>query len=151
MDEQTMARERADVSEQPTVASQANDRENGDLRRIVSLARSKDHLLTNRLLTALSEFIETVADTLPHDCYATRQTLSQASATLLSCVRGVDYSFDAMPAKETERQAYRGRLTPWQVRILTNHIDANLDASLSCEVLARLAKLSVSHFARAFN
>jgi AraC family transcriptional regulator len=55
-----------------------------------------------------------------------------------------------MLPKANERQANRGGLAAWQVRTLTTYIDANWNASLSCEVLARLTKLSVSYFARAF-
>jgi AraC family transcriptional regulator len=48
------------------------------------------------------------------------------------------------------RPPLRGGLAPWQVRILTVHIDANLNTSLHCETLARLAGFSVSHFSRSF-
>lgn len=44
----------------------------------------------------------------------------------------------------------RGGLAPWQVRILNAHIDANLDQDIPIEALAALARLSVSHFGRAF-
>jgi len=53
-------------------------------------------------------------------------------------------------AKADKRPVYRGGLAPWQVRTLTTHIEANLDAPLSCEALAQLTNLSVWHFARAF-
>jgi AraC family transcriptional regulator len=150
MDEQQRPRERADASEQSIAAIQAGDQESGDLLRLVPHAQTQGHLLTNRLLTVLSELIETVADTLSKDREATRECVRHASAMLLSCIRDTDESFDARLAKANERQVYRGGLAPWQVRTLTTYIDANLNASLSCEVLARLTKLSVSYFARAF-
>ena len=46
--------------------------------------------------------------------------------------------------------AVRGGLAPWQMRRLSAYIDANLHAHLPCETLARLARLSASHFARTF-
>src|SRR5271168_4663077 len=150
MDEQQMPRERADTSERSIDAIQTSDQESGDLLRLVHHAQTKDHLLSNRLLTVLSELIETIADTLSKDREATRECVRHASEILLSCVRDADDSFDARVAKANERQVYRGGLAPWQVRTLTTYIDANLNASLSCEVLARLTKLSVSYFARAF-
>jgi AraC family transcriptional regulator len=150
MDEQHMPVERADASERPIVAIQGGDHESADLLRVVHHAPTKDHLLAKRLLTVLADLIETMADTLSKDREVTRECVRHASAILLSCVRDADDSFDAMLVKANERQVYRGGLAPWQVRTLTTYIDANLNASLSCEVLARVTKLSVSYFARAF-
>jgi AraC family transcriptional regulator len=138
MDEQNVPCERIDMSERR------------DLLRIVHHAQTKDQVLTNRLLTVVSELIEAMADALSKDREATRECVRHASATLLSCVQDAEDSLGAMLAKANERQVYRGGLAPWQVRTLTTYIDANLNASLSCEVLARLTRLSVSYFARAF-
>jgi transcriptional regulator GlxA family with amidase domain len=44
----------------------------------------------------------------------------------------------------------RGGLAPWQVRMVEAHIDGNLDRNIAVEELAGLARLSVSHFGRAF-
>jgi len=44
----------------------------------------------------------------------------------------------------------RGGLAPWQVRRVTTYLDGNLGASIQCEDLARITRLSVSHFMRAF-
>jgi AraC family transcriptional regulator len=52
----------------------------------------------------------------------------------------------------TERRSklVRGGLAPWQVRRVTTHIEANLDATIRIKDLAALIKLSPSHFSRAF-
>jgi AraC family transcriptional regulator len=52
----------------------------------------------------------------------------------------------------TERRSklVRGGLAPWQVRRVTSHIEANLDATIRIKDLAALIKLSPSHFSRAF-
>ena len=150
MDDQQMPCERIDMSERRIVAIQAGDERRGDLLHIVHHAETKDHLLTSKLFTVVSELIEVMADALSKDREATRKCVRHASATLLSCVRDAEDSLGPVLAKANQRQANRGGLAPWQVRTLTTHIDANLNASLSCEVLARLTKLSVSHFARAF-
>jgi AraC-like DNA-binding protein len=42
-------------------------------------------------------------------------------------------------------------LAPWQIRRITAHINANLDAALRVADLARVARLSQSYFARAFS
>lgn len=44
----------------------------------------------------------------------------------------------------------RGGLAPWQMRRIDAHLAANLDGSVRVTDLAAIAKLSVSHFSRAF-
>jgi AraC-like DNA-binding protein len=44
----------------------------------------------------------------------------------------------------------KGGLAPWQVRRLGSYIDENLHAELSIGELASIARLSRSHFSRAF-
>jgi AraC-like DNA-binding protein len=44
----------------------------------------------------------------------------------------------------------RGGLAPWQLRRVATYMDANLADSIRCEDLARVTRLSVSHFMRAF-
>jgi AraC family transcriptional regulator len=44
----------------------------------------------------------------------------------------------------------RGGLAPWQVRRVTDHIEEHLAGTIRLEDLARLARLSHSHFCRAF-
>jgi transcriptional regulator GlxA family with amidase domain len=44
----------------------------------------------------------------------------------------------------------RGGLAPWQVRRVTDYIEAHLATTIRLEELARLARLSHSHFCRAF-
>ncbi len=48
------------------------------------------------------------------------------------------------------RPLVSGGLTPWQLRLARDTINANLEGELSLEQIARECKLSVSHFARAF-
>jgi AraC-like DNA-binding protein len=150
MDKQHVPCERIDMSEQGIVAFQTSDEVGRDLLRIGHHAETQEQRLTNKLLKVVSELIETMAEALSTDREATRECVRHASATLLSCVRDADDPLDAGLVRANERRVYRGGLAPWQVRTLTTYIDANLNASLSCEVLARLTKLSVSYFARAF-
>jgi AraC-like DNA-binding protein len=44
----------------------------------------------------------------------------------------------------------RGGLAPWQVRRVTDYIEEHLATTIRLEELARLARLSHSHFCRAF-
>lgn len=45
----------------------------------------------------------------------------------------------------------RGGLAPWQVRVVSAHIESQLDGAIRIEALAEIARLSPSYFARAFN
>ena len=150
MDDQQMPCERADMSERRIVAIQASDEESGDSLRVGHHAETKDQSLTIQLLTVVSELIVTMADALSKDRETARECVRYASAALLSCARAAEESVDAALVETNERRMYRGGLAPWQVRSVTTYIDANLGASLSCEALARLTRLSVSYFARAF-
>jgi AraC family transcriptional regulator len=150
MDDQQLPCECADMSERRMVAFQASVKESEDLLRAWHHAETKDQRLANQLLAVVSELVETMADALSKDREAARECVRHASAALLSCARDAEESVDAALVRANERRMYRGGLAPWQVRSVTTYIDANLSASLSCEELARMAKLSVSYFGRAF-
>jgi AraC family transcriptional regulator len=108
---------------------------------------TRDEQLTGRLLTMMSQLVETMADALGKDRETAQDCVRHACSVLLSCAQSGNQG--SMIECDAPR-AFRGGLAPWQVRSLTAHIDANLHTSLQCESLARLAGLSVSHFARAF-
>ena len=55
-----------------------------------------------------------------------------------------------LPQSRPGESYVRGGLAPWQVRRVTRHIEANLDAKITIENLAGLARISVFHFAHAF-
>jgi AraC family transcriptional regulator len=150
MDGQQMPCEHTEMSERRIVAIQASDKKSGDLLLVGHHAGMKDQRLTSQLLSVMSELIETMADALSKDRETARECVRHASAALLSCARDVEESVDAALLETNERHMYRGGLAPWQARSVTTYIDANLNTSLSCEALARLTRLSVSYFARAF-
>jgi AraC family transcriptional regulator len=132
------------------IAAFHGSEQSDDLLRVAQVTEAQDQLLTNRLLTVVSELIATMADALAKDREAARECVRHASAALLSFARDADEPVDAASSETHERTMYRGGLAPWQVRSVTNYIDANLSTPLSCEVLARLTRLSISYFARAF-
>jgi AraC-like DNA-binding protein len=72
------------------------------------------------------------------------ELLNQAAGLILTKAR-------ELAQKHTHSEDIRGSLAPWQVRRITTHVNANLDAALRVEDLARLARLSLSHFSRAFS
>lgn len=56
----------------------------------------------------------------------------------------------AKPGEATRTTLTRGGLAPWQVRRVTEYIEANLASTIRLQDLARVARLSHSHFCRAF-
>ncbi len=57
---------------------------------------------------------------------------------------------DAAAADGAAADRCRGGLAPWQIRRVSTHIEEHLGDTIQCEDLARLVRLSVSHFMRAF-
>jgi AraC-like DNA-binding protein len=78
----------------------------------------------------------------------------------LRCARLAVQAFDAeIAAKAPLRPRSAGSgatpscrvgLAPWQVRRVATYLDQNLADSIRCEDLAKVTRLSVSHFMRAF-
>jgi AraC family transcriptional regulator len=54
------------------------------------------------------------------------------------------------PQRGPRTSYVRGGLAPWQIRRVTSHIEVNLHAKITIQGLARLARISASHFAHAF-
>jgi len=72
------------------------------------------------------------------------ELLNRAAGLILTKAR-------ELAQKYPRSEDIRGSLAPWQVRRITTHVNANLDAALRVEDLARLARLSQSYFSRAFS
>ena len=127
-----------------------------DVTRVEASERSRRDFIANvshelrTPLTSIQGYVETLIETPTANPETARECVRHASAALLSCALDAEEPVDADLVETNERRMYRGGLAPWQARSVTTYIDANLSASLSCEELARLARLSVSYFARAF-
>jgi transcriptional regulator GlxA family with amidase domain len=85
-------------------------------------------------------------------CTALRSALDDERVTAEDSLRraaeileGLGGGMDAAP-----KAPVRGGLSPWQIRKVTTHIDANLDRPIKNEELAALVRLNASHFGRAF-
>jgi AraC family transcriptional regulator len=89
---------------------------------------------------------------LPKLISAAAATLDRDRATAKACLqRAVELlgaTGEALPLQA--RQWIRGGLAPWQSRTVTAHIAANLGSTILVSELARIARLSVGHFFRAF-
>jgi AraC family transcriptional regulator len=141
--------ERTRMNMRMTALVPNSDTQGGGIAQGIRQMKQEDQLVTTKLLTVVSELIEMMADASSEDRDSARECVRYASAALLSCAREVDCPV-ATEHEAPMPRVFRGGLAPWQVRRLSAYIDANLSTSLSCEILARLARLSASHFARAF-
>ena len=78
---------------------------------------------------------------------------AQRSARIAVQALDAEIAAKAPPAPTADlaaTQQGRGGLAPWQVSRVSKYIDGNLADSIRCEDLARVTRLSVSHFMRAF-
>ena len=105
---------------------------------VVSIADAPGYRLGREELRKL---ISAAAATLDCD-RATAKAYLQRAVQLLSMTD------EGRPALATA--CIRGGLAPWQIRIVTAYIAANLGSTIRVSDLARVARLSVGHFFRAF-
>jgi AraC family transcriptional regulator len=104
----------------------------------------------NCLRAALVEIFKAVSDGLQDEPESTKRCMRHAAAILqrvpwfANAIEKIDFSSDERSKR------HRGGLAPWQIRRLTTHIEANLDATIRIKDLATALKLSSSHFHRAF-
>ncbi len=88
--------------------------------------------------------------------YALTGDHQQAQRSARLAVQALDAEMAAqgplepMPGELVAIKPGRGGLAPWQVRRVATYMDGNLADSIRCEDLARMTRLSVSHFMRAF-
>lgn len=89
----------------------------------------------------LVDLIAGAVDSLERDRASTRTLLEQAIAILRK---------DSPATRQTAPAARQLSLAPWQAKKVTNHISAHLDRPITLRELAEVARLSSSHFSRAF-
>lgn len=84
-------------------------------------------------------------------CTALRSALDDERVTAEDSLRRAAEILEGLGGTEAAPKApVRGGLSPWQIRKVTSHIDANLDRPIKNEELAALVRLNASHFGRAF-
>jgi AraC-like DNA-binding protein len=97
------------------------------------------------LVGIVMKLLDRAAEAVDTDPEAAKDCISRAAALLQSGRSKADYeSRGKTPA------FIRGGLTPWQARQVTRHIESALGSSIGTEECAAIAKLSSSHFRRAF-
>jgi len=84
-------------------------------------------------------------------CTALRSALDDERVTAEDSLRRAAEILQELGGTETAaKEPARGGLSPWQIRKVTSHVDANLDRPIRNEELANLVRLNPSHFGRAF-
>jgi transcriptional regulator GlxA family with amidase domain len=93
-----------------------------------------------QLRSAVAELYVALASTLNNERDCAENSLRRAAAIL--------QVVDVTHAPRSQRP--KGGLAPWQIRLVTTHIESNLTTPIkSCE-LAAIARLSSCHFSRVF-
>jgi len=112
-------------------------------------ALGSDELLPSngQLCQGFNALIEAMKSVLEGDGVSARFYVGRASASMVDSGREED---TPVTVSETSGVRYCGGLAPWQVLRLKAHIEEHLGNTVYCEDLARLVRLSLSHFMRAF-
>jgi AraC-like DNA-binding protein len=111
--------------------------------------RARTHADDHQMLRSISALIDAVN-------YALAGYHEQAQHSARMAIEAMDSEFRAkapvLPAIVESNPARQGRagLAPWQVRRVATFMDANLSESIHCDDMARVTRLSISHFMRAF-
>jgi AraC family transcriptional regulator len=114
------------------------------------IATDKDRPSAEALLRAVAELIEALSSEQEGDYEAAAECIRRAEAALqLNRITAIATAVGSSSSGEVTLHS-RGGLAPWQIRLVTTHIDANLEVTITTETLARVARLSLSHFMRAF-
>jgi AraC family transcriptional regulator len=98
--------------------------------------------VTHAMLSAL--LVEARA-AMAHDIDAAARVIDKASA-LLRPVKPPRRGLDCDQVGGTPR----GGLAPWQMKLVRQHVDANLSSNITVDQMAGIARLSASYFGRAF-
>jgi transcriptional regulator GlxA family with amidase domain len=84
-------------------------------------------------------------------CTALRSALDDERVTAEDSLRRAAEILEGLGSPETApKEPARGGLSPWQIRKVASHVEANLDRPIKNEELAALVRLNGSHFGRAF-
>jgi AraC family transcriptional regulator len=109
----------------------------------ISLLESDAQPSQTQLYAALGKLLEDAGSAMDRDQGIAKDFIARARSLLRSKV-------EPGSAGAESSRVFRGGLAPWQMRRVKAHIDANLTRTLLVSEVAQVAKLSTSHFCRAF-
>jgi AraC family transcriptional regulator len=102
----------------------------------------------HHMLHAVSALLNAVNCALSGESASARMYVSAAFDSLESSPGSAKPSPTAAEAIDFRKAS--GGLAPWQIRRVSLHIEEHLEQTILCEDLARLVRLSLSHFMRTF-
>lgn len=97
------------------------------------------------LVGVVLKLLDRAAESVDSDSAAAKDCIVRATALLQA-----DHSRADRTSRGDGGTIARGGLTPWQIRHVTRHIDAAMASNISTDDCAAMARLSTSHFRRAF-
>jgi AraC family transcriptional regulator len=103
---------------------------------------------TLNLSVVAAQLVEAACHARAGDCENAQAHIAHAIALLQGKPVPATQARRVLPIEE--RRVPRGGLAAWQMRRLTEHVDANIGRRISISELAALLHLSPSHFHRAF-
>ena len=97
------------------------------------------------LVSVVIELLDRATEAVDNDRTTAKDCIARATALLQK-----DHGWASYEHRGTPTELARGGLAPWQMRQVTKHIDATLASNISTDECAAIARLSTSHFRRAF-
>lgn len=102
----------------------------------------------SHVLNAVSALIDAINCTISGERDSARQHVTVALHCLESSPAVFVLPMPHFPDATAEK--FRGGLAPWQIRRISTYIEEHLGDPIQCDDLARLVRLTLSHFMRAF-
>jgi AraC-like DNA-binding protein len=118
------------------------------IQRAAAEVELSDQPRSKPYAAVLAQLLEAAYGALARDPGSAKDCIARALA-LLEPSSNVDGRASAI-LKSSRTESARGGLAPWQARRLVDHVEANCTEKLRGGDLARIAKLSIGYFIRAF-
>jgi AraC family transcriptional regulator len=126
----------------------ASNEMNACVEMLISRDAPMRETLAQELSVVAAQIVEAACRARDGDREATRAHITHAIA-LLRGLPGLGPNGTRLPSNR-EAHVVRGGLPAWQTRRVIAHVEANLSRRIHVQELARLLRLSASHFCRAF-
>jgi AraC family transcriptional regulator len=110
----------------------------------------KEEASLERLRVVVTELFKAISNALQDERESAKECIQRASTVLQTDPTFRIFGSEVQFLNDARPKPIRGGLAPWQIRRVTTHIEANLDATIRINDLATLMRLSSFHFCRAF-
>jgi AraC family transcriptional regulator len=110
----------------------------------------KEEASLERLRVVVTELFKAISNAIQDERESAKECIQRASTVLQTDPTCRIFGSKVQFLNDERPKPIRGGLAPWQIRRVTTHIEANLDATIGIKDLATLTRLSSFHFCRAF-